>query len=237
MLVALVTLLFLGGGGGMDLFPKDVQKNVAVVVEDQATAEAVVAQMRYVERVGSELSAKTAKAFKTWRKRDLDHDAGPELFRQAVDEADAERLRNTDRFLDALLRDETQEDEDWIVRLRSLPDAPETYYLLELLASNDFQTGLENYLDLLDLRRRLADWSARVAPHDASHEEALGRLSDKIEETTARVEDLMTRQGQLLEKLATDELTARLRRLDSYANKARFGLADSKDRVSREEQE
>jgi tetratricopeptide (TPR) repeat protein len=141
------------------------------------------------------------------------------------------------RFLDALSRDETRKDEDWIVRLRSLPDAPETYYLLDLLASNDFQTGLENYLDLLDLRRRLADWSARVAAHDASHEEALNRLSDKIEKTTARVEDLIARQGRVLEQLATDELTARLRRLDGYANKARFGLADSKDRVGREEQE
>ena len=81
-------------------------------------------------------------------------------------------------------------------------------------------------------------WTKLIkAAHDASHEEALGRLSDKIEKTTAKVEDLTARQGQLLEKLATGELTARLRRLDSYANKARFGLADSKDRISREEQE
>jgi predicted negative regulator of RcsB-dependent stress response len=137
------------------------------------------------------------------------------------------------RFLDALSRDEVREDEDWIIRLRALPDAPETYYLVELLASNDFQTGLENYLDLLDLRRRLSDWSTRVA----SHEETLDSLSGRIEETIDRVEDLMARQGRLLEKMATDELTARLRRLDVYASKARFGLADSKDRVQREERQ
>jgi hypothetical protein len=45
----------------------------------------------------------------------------------------------------------------------------------------------------------------------------------------------MARQGQLLEKLALDELTARLRRLDVYASKARFGLADSRDRLQRQD--
>jgi len=40
-----------------------------------------------------------------------------------------------------------------VIRLRSLPDAPETYYLMELMASHDFQTALANYLDLEDLRR------------------------------------------------------------------------------------
>ena len=44
------------------------------------------------------------------------------------------------------------------MRLRSLPDAPETYYLTELMASHDFQTALQNYLDLADLRTRLAAW-------------------------------------------------------------------------------
>lgn len=155
------------------------------------------------------------------------------------------------RFLDALSRDERRDDEDWVVRLRDLPDAPETYYLLELLASNDFQTGLENYLDLMDLRRRLSDWSARVTAHDelvaarvaqdtttdryASHEETLDSLSVRITVAIDNVDDLLERQGRLLEKLALDELTSRLRRLDVYASKARFGLADSKDRLQRQD--
>ncbi len=102
MLVALLTIVFLGGGAGMDLFPKSVQKNVAAVVEDESTAEAVVAQMQYVNRVGAELSKTAAKSFRTWRKRDLDHDAGPELFQEAIDEADGERMRTTNRVLDGL---------------------------------------------------------------------------------------------------------------------------------------
>jgi hypothetical protein len=62
------------------------------------------------------------------------------------------------RFLKALIREETRQDENWVITLRSLPDAPETYYLMELMASHDFQTALHNYLDLEDLRSRLIAW-------------------------------------------------------------------------------
>ena len=62
------------------------------------------------------------------------------------------------RFLTALIREESRQDEGWVIRLRSLPDAPETYYLMELMASHDFQTALHNYLDLEDLRSRLMTW-------------------------------------------------------------------------------
>jgi predicted negative regulator of RcsB-dependent stress response len=59
-------------------------------------------------------------------------------------------------FLDALVREEIRRDADWVIRLRSLPNAPDTFYLIGLLASHDFQTALQNYLDLEGLRRKLA---------------------------------------------------------------------------------
>jgi hypothetical protein len=62
------------------------------------------------------------------------------------------------RFLQALTREESRQDQTWVIRLRSLPDAPETYYLMELMASHDFQTALHNYLDLEDLRSKLLSW-------------------------------------------------------------------------------
>lgn len=64
------------------------------------------------------------------------------------------------KFLQALIREEIRKDKDWVIRLRSLPETPETYYLMELLATHDFQTGLQNYLDLADLRRKLLRWEA-----------------------------------------------------------------------------
>jgi hypothetical protein len=56
------------------------------------------------------------------------------------------------------MREELKQDADWVVKLRKLPETPETYYLLQLLASHDFQESLKNYLDLHELRKKLATW-------------------------------------------------------------------------------
>jgi hypothetical protein len=82
-----------------------------------------------------------------------------EAFGNELDKLDAsiESIR-TGGFLDALAREEIRQDKDWVVRLRGLPDAPETFYLLALMASHDFQTALQNYLDLEDLRSKLVSW-------------------------------------------------------------------------------
>ena len=46
----------------------------------------------------------------------------------------------------------------WYWQLRNLPDAPETRYLYDLLASNAFQEALKNFRDLRLMRRNLEDW-------------------------------------------------------------------------------
>ncbi len=61
-------------------------------------------------------------------------------------------------FLRALVREELKQDANWVVKLRKLPQTPETYYLLDLMASHDFQESLKNYLDLEELRKRLEAW-------------------------------------------------------------------------------
>ncbi|MGB5133283.1 MAG: hypothetical protein WBO00_11735 [Steroidobacteraceae bacterium] len=96
------------------------------------------------------------------------------------------------KFLKALVREEIQQDKNWVIRLRSLPDEPETYYLMELMASHDFQTALQNYLDLEDLRSRLVSWQASF---DA-------------------FEDIIRLRGQNYEPLLPD-VDAKFRELDS----------------------
>ncbi len=61
-------------------------------------------------------------------------------------------------FLKALVREELKQDRNWVIRLRELPETPETFYLKDLMASNDFQSSLQNYFDLEDLRKRLISW-------------------------------------------------------------------------------
>jgi len=70
------------------------------------------------------------------------------------------------KFLQALTREELQQDANWVVKLRSLPGAPETYYLMELMASNDFQESLQNFLDLDQLLRKLNTWQGDLDAYE-----------------------------------------------------------------------
>ena len=79
--------------------------------------------------------------------------------------ASIERIREGN-FLEALTREEIRQDKDWVVHLRSLSGAPETFYLLALIASHDFQTALQNYLDLEDLRSKLEAWQTSLDSFD-----------------------------------------------------------------------
>jgi tetratricopeptide (TPR) repeat protein len=89
----------------------------------------------------------------------LKYGSALELFTNQIQKVDASiNSIREGRFLKALTREETRENEDWVIKLRTLPDAPETYYLMELMASHDFQTALHNYLDLEDLHTRLIIW-------------------------------------------------------------------------------
>jgi len=63
------------------------------------------------------------------------------------------------KFLKVLVREELKQDANWVVKLRELPETPETFYLLDLMASNDFQESLNNYLDLEQLRKKLEAWA------------------------------------------------------------------------------
>ena len=94
------------------------------------------------------------------------HSKAAVLYGDALEKFDAEvdklgasiKSIREGHFLRALVREELKQDADWVVKLRNLPQTPETYYLLQLLASHDFQESLKNYLDLEQLRRRLEGW-------------------------------------------------------------------------------
>ena len=55
----------------------------------------------------------------------------------------------------------------------------------------------------------------------------------QIGKALEKVDELMARQGNMLETMAVNELTARLERLAEFQIKARFAMADSYDRAIR----
>ena len=96
-----------------------------------------------------------------YSKAALMYDSALVKFRSEIDKLDASIKRIHDgHFLTALVREELKQDANWVVKLRSLPQTPETYYLLELMASHDFQESLKNYLDLEQLRKKLETWKS-----------------------------------------------------------------------------
>src|SRR5262249_40220326 len=61
----------------------------------------------------------------------------------------------------------------------------------------------------------------------------ISRLRQRVEDGLQRVENLMARQGHMIETVAINQLSARRERLVAQQTEARFGVADSYDRASR----
>lgn len=94
------------------------------------------------------------------------HGRAAVLYGSALDAFGSELVRLDDsiasirsgNFLKIMVREEIKLDSNWLIRLREMPETPETYYLMDLMASNDFQVLLKNYLDLEDMRQRFRAW-------------------------------------------------------------------------------
>ncbi len=97
-----------------------------------------------------------------------------EFYSSAIDSFDAEmkridasieQIRSGD-LLDRLLDDDKKDALTWYWQLKTLPNAPESRYLYELLASNEFQEGLKNYRELNFMSRNLDNWRDDVSAYD-----------------------------------------------------------------------
>jgi tetratricopeptide (TPR) repeat protein len=132
-----------------------------------------------------------------------------ELFSNQIGKVDASIASVREgRFLEALIREESRQDEDWVIRLRTLPEAPETYYLMELLASHDFQTALHNYLDLEDLRTKLVSWRTSLDAFEEiirirgeNYEPLLPDIDARFRELDSRMRLRLEQQRHLDERL------------------------------------
>jgi len=132
-----------------------------------------------------------------------------ELFSNQIGRIDASiRSIREGQFLNELIREESREDETWVIRLRNLPDAPETYYLMELMASHDFQTALHNYLDLEDLRSRFIAWKTSLDSFDdiirlrgLNYEPLLPEVDAQFRELDSRIRVRIEQRKHLTERL------------------------------------
>src|SRR5215469_15624791 len=136
-------------------------------------------------------------------------------FGKELDKVDASlRSIRAGNFLKALVREEIKQDNVWVVRLRSLPDTPETFYLTELMASNDFQTALQNYLDMEDLHRRLVAWQGNFGAFEdlirlrrTNYEPLLPQVDAHFRELDSQMRVRLEQRDHLQQRLQ-DILTA-----------------------------
>jgi hypothetical protein len=101
-------------------------------------------------------------------------------------------------FVGELLANRITDSSGWYWRLDDLPESIESYYLYELVASNEFQEGLKNYRDLLYLRENLQRWS-----------ESLGAFDDILDTRQRAYEQRLPEIQRSLDRVDLDELAAR----------------------------
>lgn len=132
-----------------------------------------------------------------------------ELYSNQIEKIDASiNSIKEGRFLTALIREESREDQTWVIRLRALPGAPETYYLMALMASHDFQTALHNYLDLEDLRSKLMGYQTSLEAFDdiirlrkRNYEPLLPEIDAKFRELDSRMRVRLQQRKEFDERL------------------------------------
>jgi tetratricopeptide (TPR) repeat protein len=132
-----------------------------------------------------------------------------ELYSNQIERVDASiNSIKAGRFLKALIREESREDQSWVIRLRSQPGAPETYYLMELMASHDFQTALQNYLDLGDLQSKLMSFQASLEAFDdiirlrkQNYEPLLPQIDARFRELDSRMRLRLQQRKQFDDRL------------------------------------
>src|SRR3569623_1310875 len=73
------------------------------------------------------------------------------------------------RMVETIVRREINVENGWEWKLTDLPDAPETYYLQNLLAEHRFQEALKNYRDTRMMASNIDGWVQRIDAMEAAN--------------------------------------------------------------------
>jgi tetrahydromethanopterin S-methyltransferase subunit G len=128
--------------------------------------------------------------------------------RELISLDDSIKSIRTNKFLTALLDENADKDKNWVVNLRKLPDSPETHYILELMASHDFQGSYNNYKDLAELRHHIDKWLADLRVYEEMieirrvyQEPILPVVEEKFKKIDARIKLRIGQRDNLAKKL------------------------------------
>ena len=137
------------------------------------------------------------------------YDHAMDVFAREIDNLDSSiKSIRKGKFLVALLDDRSDKDKHWVVNLREMEETPETRYLLELMASRDFQESYKNYKDLAELRVHIEKWlddlrvfEEMIEIRRAYQEPLLPEVEKDFKKIDARVKLRLEQRDNLATKL------------------------------------
>lgn len=130
--------------------------------------------------------------------------------------ANAEREVKAGRMIETLIRRDLDSEAGWNWSVTDLPNAPETYYLYNLIASTRFQEALKNYRDMRFVGRVIDGWLRRISAFDSDLASAARPADPDRTISEARRHNTGPLFGDVAMELALDEQLAaeRLRDLE-----------------------
>ena len=142
------------------------------------------------------------------------------------------------KFLVALLDEKSSKDKNWVVNLRDLPDTPETRYILELMASHDFQESYKNYKDLAGLRHHIEKWLADLRVYEEMieirrvyQEPLLPVVEKKFVKLDARIKLRLEQRENLATKLKNMLIAPRPEYLATSAERVALDVVNEFDEI------
>ena len=128
------------------------------------------------------------------------------------------------KMVEAILQHDSANEMGWFWRMREVPDAPESRYLIHLMAGHEFQEALKNYRDLRFLSQNLDYWTNNIGIYDdmlATRRLAYAKRLPQVlqDERSRNFDELPARRDRYAAELARIENTNDV-----------MGLANDKER-------
>ena len=149
---------------------------------------------------------------------------------------------NEGDYLKYLLNDEMRLSADREVDLAKIARMAENKYLAELLASKELLNAVENYFDLMDLQKRLDDWSAYLASSDNALQSGnsiykiyvgeIRQLRSRVLDAEPKGNSLIENSKKVIGAMIVNELNQHRKQIQEYQTLARIGLIESYDRAN-----
>lgn len=150
---------------------RNFRRSRVATVEEEALQRALVAWLELIERDPQDPAVQEAwLAIPFALERIGAHTQAMQYYEQAASRLETARERavaaiasvKTGRMVETIVRRDSDAETGWTWELKDLPDAPETYYLQNLIAEHRFAEALKNYRDVRMLLRQMDDWKTGI---------------------------------------------------------------------------